>query len=54
MLCGDPVTGWPTLMCVVLMLGGLQLFVIGILGTYLAGVCREVKRRPLYVIRESK
>ena len=54
MLRGDPVTGWPTLMCVVLMLGGLQLFVIGILGTYLAGVCREIKKRPPYVIRESK
>lgn len=51
---GDPVAGWPTIMCAVLLLGGLQLFVIGILGTYLAGISREIKRRPLYVVKESR
>lgn len=51
---GDPVAGWPTLVCVVLLLGGFQLFVIGILGTYLAGVCREVKHRPLYIVKEAR
>ena len=53
-ICGDPVAGWPTIMCAVLLLGGLQLFVIGILGTYLAGISREIKRRPLYVVKESR
>ena len=51
---GDPVGGWPTLICVVLLLGGLQLFVIGILGLYIAGVFRETKQRPIYVVKESK
>lgn len=50
---GDPVAGWPTLMCVILLLGGLQLLVIGVLGTYIAGIWREIKRRPLYVVKES-
>lgn len=49
---GDPVAGWPTIMCAVLLLGGLQLFVIGILGTYLAGISREIKHRPIYVVKE--
>lgn len=50
---GDPVSGWPTLICVILFLGGLQLFVIGILGLYIAGIFRETKGRPVYVVRES-
>lgn len=52
-LCGDPVSGWPTLICAVLLLGGLQLFVIGILGLYLAEIFREAKGRPIYVVREA-
>lgn len=52
-LYGDPVSGWPTLICVVLLLGGLQLFVIGVLGLYIAGIFREVKRRPIYIVREE-
>jgi len=54
LFCGDPVGGWPTLICTILLLGGLQLFVIGILGLYVAGIFRETKRRPAYVVRESK
>lgn len=50
---GDPVGGWPTLICVVLLLGGLQLFVIGVLGLYVAGIFRETKRRPIYIVREE-
>jgi len=50
---GDPVSGWPTLICVVLLLGGLQLFVIGVLGLYVAGIFREAKRRPIYIAREQ-
>ncbi len=53
-ILGDPVSGWPTLVCLILFLGGLQLFVIGILGLYLAGVFRETKARPLYFIREQR
>jgi len=53
LLYGDPVSGWPTLICVVLLLGGLQLFVIGVLGLYIAGIFREVKNRPIYIAREE-
>lgn len=52
-ISGDPVLGWPALVCAVLLLGGLQLFVIGILGLYLAEIFREAKKRPIYVIREA-
>ena len=54
LIYGDPVSGWPTLICAILLLGGLQLFVIGILGLYVAGIFRETKRRPLYVVREER
>lgn len=53
LLYGDPVAGWPTLICVVMLLGGIQLFVIGVLGTYVSQIFKEVKRRPAYVIKES-
>ena len=53
LFCGDPVSGWPTLICVVLLLGGLQLFVIGVLGLYIAGIFREAKHRPICIVREE-
>ena len=53
LIYGDPVGGWPTLICVVLLLGGLQLFVIGVLGLYVAGIFRETKHRPIYIVREE-
>lgn len=52
-ICGEPVLGWPALVCAILLLGGLQLFVIGILGLYLAEIFREAKGRPIYVVREA-
>ena len=51
---GDPVTGFPTLVCLILLLGGMQLMCIGILGTYLAKTYMETKRRPLYFVRETE
>ena len=54
-LCfGDPVGGWPSLVCIVIFFGGLQLFFVGILGAYLAKTYLETKRRPLYFIKEEK
>lgn len=53
LLFGDPVPGWPSMICVILFVGGLQLFCIGILGQYLSRAYLEVKARPLYVTRES-
>ncbi len=52
-LWGDPVAGYPSLMSVVLFIGGIQLFSVGILGNYLAKTYLETKNRPLYIIRES-
>ena len=52
-LFGDPVAGWPSMMCVIMFIGGLQLFCIGILGEYLAKTYLEVKKRPIYICKES-
>lgn len=52
-LFGDPVAGWPSLMVVILLMGGTQLLCIGIVGRYLANVYIESKHRPVYLVRES-
>ncbi len=51
LLVGDPVQGFPTLMIVILMLGGIQLMSLGIIGEYLGRIFIETKRRPTYFIR---
>jgi len=51
---GDPTAGWPSLACMIMMFGGIQLFSIGILGQYLAKTYLEVKKRPIYIAREEK
>ena len=48
---GDPVSGWPSLICVILLLGGLQLLALGIIGQYLAKTYLETKHRPVYSLR---
>ena len=53
-LWGDPVAGYPSLMSVVLFIGGVQLFTIGILGQYLAKTYLEAKNRPLYIVKEER
>lgn len=52
-LFGDPVAGWPTMMVVILLLGGAQLLCLGLVGKYLAKVYIEAKNRPVYIVRES-
>ena len=53
-LCfGDPVVGWASTMCVIVFIGAIQLFCIGIMGQYLAKTYNEAKKRPHYIISES-
>lgn len=50
---GDPVAGWASIVCIILLIGGIQLFSLGIMGQYLAKTYTEVKKRPHYIISES-
>ena len=51
---GDPVAGFPTTICVLFLLGGLQLFSTGILGQYLSKTYLESKHRPIYIMKETE
>ena len=50
---GNPTSGWTTLVCIILFIGGLQMFFMGIIGQYIAKIYMEVKHRPIYLIKES-
>ncbi len=53
LIFGDPVSGWPSLVCIIALVSGVQLFCLGILGQYLAKTYMEVKNRPIYVVKEE-
>ena len=53
LMFSDPVAGWTSTICVILFLGGIQLFSIGILGRYLEKIYHESKNRPIYIIEET-
>ena len=53
MLFGDPVQGWATMVCIVLILGGVQMFALGIMGQYIGKTYLEVKNRPHYIISDT-
>lgn len=51
---GDPVAGWPSLVCIMFFLSGVQLFCTGISGAYISKTYTEVKDRPIYIVRETE
>ena len=54
-LCfGDPVSGWPSLACIIIFVSGIQLFCIGIMGLYLSKTYLETKKRPIYIVKETE
>lgn len=53
LIYGDPVSGWPSLACIIIFVSGIQLFFFGIMGMYLSKIYLEVKKRPLYIINEE-
>lgn len=50
---GDPTSGWPSLACIIFMANGIELLCIGIIGEYLSKTYLEVKKRPIYIVKES-
>ena len=51
---GDPTSGWPSMVCIMLLCSGVQLFCTGIVGEYLAKTYLEVKHRPIYIVAETE
>ena len=54
LMYGDPVSGWPSTICIILFVSGIQLFCLGIMGEYLAKEYMEVKNRPIYIVKETE
>lgn len=54
LIFGDPTSGWPSLVCIILLIAGIQMFFLGIIGQYLAKTYMETKNRPKYLVREEK
>lgn len=53
LIFGDPVGGWPSMVCIILFVSGIQLLCMGIIGQYLAKTYLETKKRPIYIIKET-
>lgn len=53
LIWGDPVSGWPSLVCILFFVGGIQLLCTGIVGQYLSKTYLETKHRPIYILKES-
>lgn len=53
-ILGDPTSGWPSLVCIISLIGGVQMFSIGILGQYLAKTYLETKNRPIFIVKEEE
>ena len=53
LIYGDPVAGWPSMMCIISLIGGVQLLCLGIMGQYMSKMYMEVKDRPKYLVKEE-
>ena len=53
LIFGDPVEGWASLACIIIFMGGIQLFCLGIIGQYMSKMYLEIKRRPHYIVNET-
>ena len=53
LIYGDPTSGWPSLVCIISLVSGVQLFCLGIVGQYLSKTYLEVKKRPMYIVKEE-
>lgn len=53
LIWGDPVAGWASIVCIMTLIGGIQLFCMGIMGQYISKIYMEVKKRPHYIVAES-
>ena len=53
-ILGDPTSGWPSMVCIIFMVSGIQLFSLGIIGQYLSKTYLEVKKRPIYIVKEKE
>lgn len=49
---GDPTDGWPSLACIIIFVGGIQLFCLGVVGQYMSKMYLEIKDRPIYIVKE--
>jgi len=53
LIFGDPTSGWPSLVCIIFFVSGIQLFCLGIMGQYLSKTYLETKNRPIYIVKDS-
>jgi len=53
LIYGDPTSGWPSLVCIIFFVSGIQLFCIGIIGQYLSKIYLETKKRPIYIVKDT-
>ncbi|PHU34381.1 glycosyltransferase family 2 protein [Pseudobutyrivibrio ruminis] len=51
---GDPTSGWPSMVCIILLVSGIQLLCMGVLGQYMAKTYLETKKRPIYLVQEEE
>ena len=52
-ILGDPTSGWPSLVCIIFFVSGIQLFSLGVIGQYLSTTYLEVKKRPIYLVKDT-